>query len=306
MITVLLAVYCGEKYLSEQIDSILNQTISDIKIVIRDDGSTDSSPQIIEKYANKYPERISVLKGYPTGSAAANFAEMLKAVDDDYIMFADQDDVWFENKVQKTFDTMLKAESGQSDKPILVHSNLTVADEKLNVISKSFFNYQKIEQIDLSLNRLLVQNYVTGCTVMINRALKNKAIPIPSGVAMHDWWLALAAATFGEIITIKTPLAYYRQHENNQVGAKAGSGISFLVRKIKNIGTVRENYDATYRQANLLLKAYGDILPAEKVKMISDYANMKDASRIMKIRMINKYNFKKNTILRVIGQYFLA
>ena len=296
MITVLLAVYNGEKYLSEQIDSILNQTISDIKIVIRDDGSDDSSLKIIGKYAEKYPDRVSVIGGEPTGSAAANFGELLKYADDDYIMLADQDDVWNDDKAQKMLDCMLKAENGEREKPVLVHSDLTVVDENLNVISKSFFNYQKIFPDDLSLPRLLVQNYVTGCATMINRALRNKALPIPEGVAMHDWWLALTAAAFGEIVTVRTPLVLYRQHSDNQVGAKSGSGLSFIARKIKTIGTSRENYNATYRQAELLLKAYGDVLPYEKTEIIRVYADLKNASRVRKIKLINKYNLVQNIL----------
>ena len=255
MITVLLAVYNGEKHLREQIDSILNQTVNDIKIVIRDDGSSDKSPEIINEYAEKYSGRISVLSGAPTGSPAANFGELLIQSDDDYIMFADQDDVWFSDKVQKTFDAMVKAENGEKSVPVLVHSDMSVADEKLSVTAKSFFEYQKIIPEDLSLNRLLVQNYVTGCTVMINRALKNKALPIPENAVMHDWWLALVASAFGKIQTINAPLMYYRQHGGNQVGAKAGSGLAFVARMIKTINTVRKNYNATYRQAEALLKS---------------------------------------------------
>ena len=87
MITVLLAVYNGEKYLKEQIESLLNQSIKDIKIVIRDDGSTDNSAEIISFYCNQYPEKITSVIGVPTGSAQKNFAELLRQCDSDYIMF---------------------------------------------------------------------------------------------------------------------------------------------------------------------------------------------------------------------------
>ncbi|MBR4910843.1 MAG: glycosyltransferase family 2 protein [Clostridia bacterium] len=306
MVSVLLAVYRGEKYLSELIDSILDQSVKDIKIIIRDDGSDDRSPEIITEYAAKFPDRISVIEGAPTGSAAANFGELLKQCDDDYIMFADQDDVWFKNKVRITLDTMLKAENGNVAVPVLVHSNLTVTDGNLKVIADSFFDYQKIIPDDLALNRLLVQNYVTGCTVMINRALKNKALPIPGGALMHDWWLALVASAFGKIETVRSPLIFYRQHGGNQVGAKAGRGAALVARKLKTLGTVRENYKATYRQARLLLNAYGDILPPDKCEMLTAYSEMEKAGRLKKIRIIKKYNFKKCTRLRVLGQYFLA
>ena len=306
MVTVLLAVYNGEKFLQEQIDSILNQTVSDIKILIRDDGSTDKSQDIINEYASKYPDKISLLSGEPTGSASANFGELLKQCDDDYIMFADQDDVWFKDKVQKTLDTMLKSENNEKSVPVLVHSDMSVTDSQLNVKAKSFFDYQKIFTDDLSMSRILVQNYVTGCTVMINRALKNKAIPLPEGAAMHDWWLALVASAFGKIETVNLPLMYYRQHGENQVGAKAGSGLAFIVRKIKTLNTVRKNYDATYTQADILLKSYGDIITEDKKEMLNAYIKMKNATRISKIRTINKYGFKKCTRLRVFGQYLLS
>lgn len=306
MITILLAVYNGEKYLSEQIDSILNQTVNDCKIIIRDDGSSDNSVNIIDEYLKKFPEQITAIGGEPTGSAIGNFSELLKNCDDDYIMFADQDDVWLPDKAQKSLDAMLNAENGNSGTPVLVHGDLTVTDDKLNIIAKSFFEYQKIIPNDLLVNRLLAQNYVTGCTVMINRALKNRALPIPKDAPMHDWWLALVAACFGKIVTLKSPLIYYRQHGDNQVGAKSGSGISFISRKLKTIGTVRDNYNATYRQADLLLKSYGDILPDDLKSIIAEYTKMKDYGRFKKIKTIKRYGFKKSTKLRVLGQYILA
>lgn len=306
MVTVLLAVFSGEKYLREQIESILNQTVNDIKIVIRDDGSTDSSPEIIGEYAQKYPEKIFVFSGAPTGGAAANFGEMLKAVDDDYIMFSDQDDVWFPDKVRKTLDLMLKTENGDNDIPVLVHTDLVVTDSRLKVISDSFFDYQRIFPEGLSLNRLLVQNYVTGCTVMINRALKNRALPIPKGAAMHDWWLALSAAAFGRIATVKEQTIYYRQHGSNQVGAKPGRGLSFLAHKVKSLATIRKNYLVTYSQAALMLAAYRDILDTQSIRVLEEYLKLQSCGRIEKIKKINRYNFKKSTKLRVLGQYFLA
>lgn len=306
MVTVLLAVFCGEKYLREQIDSILNQTVSDVKIVIRDDGSTDSSPMIIEEYLQKFPDRISVIYGEPTGSAAANFGKLLAGCDDDYIMLADQDDIWFPDKVKKTLDYMLGAENGDTDLPVLVHTDLVVADSNLNVIADSFFKFQKIYPDDLSLNRLLVQNYVTGCTVMINRALKNRAVPVPDGVPMHDWWLALSATVFGRIVTVKEQTMYYRQHAGNQVGAKASGGLKLIVRKLKTLSNVRENYAATYRQANLLLEVYGDILPGDMKEILTAYTKLPNSGRFEKIKTIKQFGFKKCTRLRVLGQYLLA
>ena len=305
LITVLLAVFNGEKYLKQQIDSLLRQTVTDIKIVIRDDGSRDRSPQIIDDYCNKYPEKISKLVGEPTGSSKQNFAELLNKVDSDYIMFCDQDDVWLPEKAEKTLNIMREFEGENCATPVLVHSDLKVVDQDLNVISDSFFEFQRLNQDNITLPKLLVQNYVTGCTVMINRALKQACGKIPKECIMHDWWLALAAQLFGKIICIQEPTMLYRQHSGNQVGAKASYGIALIKRKLQTFGEVTKNYNATYTQAAALLKCYGEYLDKEKCEILRVYSKMQNMKKFKKIRTMQKYGFKKGTRLRVIGQYFL-
>ena len=300
----MLAVFDGEKYLKEQIDSILNQTVKNIKIIIRDDGSRDNSPQIIDDYCNKYPQIISKLDGAPTGSAKQNFAELLKNCNSDYIMFCDQDDVWLPEKIEKTLEAMKKAEHGGKT-PVLVHTDLKVVDQSLNVISPSFFKFQKLIQDDITLPKLLVQNYVTGCTVMINRALQEKCGLIPKGCIMHDWWLALVAILFGELVCISEPTMLYRQHSDNQVGAKASYGIAFIKRKLATLDMVSYNYNATYSQAKALLDSYGNLLNENVKEIIDIYCQMPKMNKFKKIRAMQKFGFKKCTLLRVVGQYFL-
>ena len=300
----MLAVYNGEKYLKEQIESLLAQSVDDIRVVIRDDGSTDNSADIIDFYCKKYPGKLSCIYGTPTGSAKQNFAELLKNCDDDYIMFCDQDDVWLPQKVEKTLAVMQSSEDDGTT-PVLVHTNLTVADQNLDVISPSFFEFQKLIQNDITLPKLLVQNYVTGCTVMINRALAQKCGEIPNGCIMHDWWLALIAMLFGKIICIEEPTMFYRQHSDNQVGAKASYGIAFIKRKLATLDTVRQNYNATYTQARALLDCYGDILSEDQREIIEIYCKIPQMKKFKKIRTVQKYGFKKGTRLRVMGQYFL-
>ena len=303
-VTVLLAVYNGEKYLKEQIESILNQTLKDIKIVIHDDGSTDSSAQIIEFYRLKYPNIISCLNGGSTGSAKKNFAYLLESCDDDYIMFCDQDDVWLHEKAEKTLCAMQTAENGGKT-PVLVHSDLKVVDSNLNVISNSFFEFQRLYQDNITTARLLVQNYVTGCTVMINRALKQKCAAIPDDCIMHDWWLALTAQLFGKIVCINEPTMLYRQHSDNQVGAKASYGIALIKRKLLTLSEVKKNYNATYTQASALLRCYREYLSQNDLNLLETYCKMQNMTKIQKIKTMKKYGFKKGTRLRVIGQYFL-
>lgn len=304
MVTVLLAVFNGEKYLKEQIESILNQSVKNIKIVIRDDGSTDNSAEIIKFYCKEYPDIVSCVVGAPTGSAKQNFAELLKNCGDDYIMFCDQDDVWLPDKIEKTLVAMKKAEDSQ-ETPILVHTDLKVTDGKLNVISNSFFEFQKLIQNDITLPRLLVQNYVTGCTVMINRALKEKCAAIPKESIMHDWWLALVAVLFGRLVCVNEPTMLYRQHGDNQVGAKAAYGIAFIKRKLATLSDVRKNYNATYIQAAALLECYGNVLSEQQKNTLDVYCRIPQMNKLQKIKTVKKYEFKKCTRLRVMGQYFL-
>ncbi len=306
MVAVLLAVYNGEKYLKEQIDSLLDQTVSDIKIIIRNDGSHDASAQIIDNYCLQYPKKVFCLKGEPTGSAAQNFATLLKECDDaEYIMFCDQDDIWLPDKCEKTLAAMKQAEGDNKAIPVLVHTDLKVVDVSLNVINPSFFDFQKLIQSDIKLPKLLVQNYVTGCTVMINRALRQRCGNIPKGCIMHDWWLALVAVLFGRLICLNEPTMLYRQHSDNQVGAKASYGIALIKRKLQTFGEVKKNYNATYTQAELLLSSYGDDLPKEEKELIKKYCEIPNMNKLQKIKAVNKYGFKKGTYLRVMGQYVL-
>ncbi len=304
MVTILLAVYNGEKYLKAQIESILSQSFEDFKIIIRDDGSTDQSVDIINYYCNEYPNKIFCISGAPTGSAKLNFAELLDNCDADYIMFCDQDDVWLPTKIEKTLAAMQLAENGGKT-PVLVHSDLKVVDQKLCEIAPSFFEFQKLFQNDITLPKLLVQNYVTGCTVMINRALRQKCGRIPPDCIMHDWWLALIATLFGKLICINESTMLYRQHSDNQVGAKAAYGIAFIKRKLATLDKVRENYNATYAQAEGLLKYFGATLDKAQRETLQAYCKIKNMNKFQKIQAVRKYGFKKGTRLRIIGQYFL-
>lgn len=305
MISVLLATFNGEKFLKEQIDSLLEQTYKDFKIIIRDDGSTDSTNEIIESYAVKYPEKISVIKGEPTGSSLGNFFELLSACPEGYAMLCDQDDFWCSDKIEKTFNAMRKKEEEAGENtPILVHTDAFVADSELNIISESFIKFEALSPDFNKLNNLLVQNNVTGCTVMINNALLKLVRKRPENCVMHDWWIALVACLFGETVFVNEPLMYYRQHGNNQVGAKQATGINFIVTKFKNRKNVKKNYLDAYSQANSLLKEFSSELKKEDRKIISVYAAMPCLSKAEKIKAINKYSFKKNTALRNIGQYF--
>jgi glycosyltransferase involved in cell wall biosynthesis len=231
-IQILLACYNGEKYLREQLDSLLQQSEANFEILARDDASSDQTLAILKEYREKFPEKITLLPSKYRLGVIGNFDTLLEAASADYILFSDQDDVWLKNKVRLIYEALKEGEAtwGKST-PLLVHTDLMVTDSKKNILHPSFWKYSRINPFrGKSLSRLLVQNTVTGCAMGINRALAHVAAPIPSDASMHDWWIALAAAFSGHIIPLREPSILYRQHENNTLGAKAPS----FKRKIKN------------------------------------------------------------------------
>ena len=202
MITIALAAYNGEKYIEEQLDSLIEQDIDeDLSIVVADDGSADKTFGILCDYVERYPGLINAaVNEVPTGSAKGNFFGLLRSIDDDYVMLCDQDDVWNADKVRVTFERMKKLEAKYGkDTPLLVFGDVEVVDEGLNVISESMARYQKTAPHHNGLNHYLVQNNIIGCTVMINRALLNYTKYEPKVCMMHDWWLGLLASAFGHI-----------------------------------------------------------------------------------------------------------
>lgn len=307
VVTVLLAAYNGEKFIAEQLDSLVNQTYKDLKIVIRDDGSIDATNEIINRYAEIHPDKIEICPfSNPTGSAAGNFFKLLELYKDDYIMLCDQDDVWQPDKVEKTLFFMKEQEEKHgTDTPILVHTDLYVANEKLDILSQSFIKYQNLSTENTALNQILMQNCITGCTVMINRAFHEKLYVFPSKLGMHDWWLGIIAAAFGKIAFLNAPTILYRQHGSNEVGAKNAKSLSFIFEKIKKVKLIKENYKLISLQAEFLRNNYQELLTAKQKRLLDAVADLPNKNRIEKIKTIKKYRLYKNTVLRNIAQLII-
>ena len=204
-IYIVLATFDGASYLVEQIESIRAQTLTSWTLLARDDGSSDATVAILDDCAARDP-RIEVLRDADgTLGAIGNFsrlAETALARGAGVVLFADQDDVWFPDKVARTLAEMRAAETALgTDHPILVHTDLQVVDGAGRLLHRSFLQLQRIrDERSRPLTTLLVQNYVTGCTMAANRALLRLALPVPADALMHDWWLALCAARCGSIV----------------------------------------------------------------------------------------------------------
>lgn len=306
MIDILLATYNGEKFLGEQIDSILNQTYHDWRIIVSDDCSKDSTIELLKYYKDKYPDKFEIhLNKKSSGGAKYNFYKLINLAKNQYVMFCDQDDVWCKDKIETTFNAMLAAEKRFGvNTPLLVHSDLCVVDKQLNVINKSMFAMQNMNCHKDKLNNLLVTNIVTGCTMMINKALLELANVQPRYFVMHDMWLALIAATFGHIEFINSSTILYRQHGDNSVGAKDVASWKYVIDKIKNLDKVRENLSLQYKQAGELLRLYPEISP-EYRPVLEDYSHMNNIGCLKKMAVLQKHQMFKDGYIKAIAQVLL-
>ena len=218
LISIAMATYNGEKYLSEQLDSLLCQTHRNIEIVIADDCSKDSTVAIIEQYQQEN-KNIRLLQNEFNSGIAKTFEKAILACKGNYIALSDQDDIWFHNKLEILVDNI-----GDN---LLIHSDAVLVDEKLQVIAKSHFEHVK-DASKTSFLDYLWSNNMHGCTAMFNRRLIDLSFPIPDGFYVHDHYIAICAAYYGSIKLHLEPLIYYRQHQTNSTGANKKSYFAFL------------------------------------------------------------------------------
>lgn len=300
-VEILLATCEGERYVEELILSILNQTHQDILLHIRDDGSLDHTPQIIANLAVNNPEKIIVHPGEKKLGSSENFSYLLGKVKHNHIMFADQDDVWLPNKIELALAKMDELEKASGpDVPLLIHTNLYVVDKELNPISSSFWKYSHLIPSTASMfNRLIVQNVITGCAVMMNRKLVDLAYPIPSEALQHDWWVALVASAFGHIAYLNQATVLYRQHAGNFLGAKSFKSLSFLYAHFYAKREDCVKYKAkNLNQAHIFLERYREKLTEQQRSILSDYCQLLYAPVYKKIYLALKQGFYKNGFIR--------
>ena len=304
MTDILMAVYNGEEFLSRQIESILAQTAGDWQLYICDDCSSDASFRIVSEYAEKYPQLITVCKNEkPTGSACANFMGMLKKSEADYVMFSDQDDFWHPDKIKLTFEKMKELETEYGSSPLLVHTELEIADRNLNVTAPSFTRFQGLDPSKKSLNRLLCQNNITGCTVMMNRTLADIVKDAPSDkMLMHDWWAGLAAAAFGQIGFVDRPTIKYRQHGGNQLGAVNNRSIKGAANIVKDRLRTKKRVSVTYKQAEHFYEHYRDLLDGKSRAVLEKYIDIPNHSKLVRAVRLMKNGFLKQNFMTAVGQ----
>ena len=307
MISILLASYNGEKFIAEQLDSIISQTVKDVKVYICDDCSTDNTFSIAQHYASQYPDKIFISQNEKNlGGAKHNFIEMMINIKDDYVMLCDQDDVWLPDKIEITLAEMIKLEAEFGfHAPLLVHTDLRVVGEDLaTVISPSFKEAMNANYNRTKLRDQLIQNTLTGCTVMYNRSLANLIDNKPEFMVMHDWWLMLVAVAFGKIGHVDKPTVLYRQHGSNEIGAKDVRKFSYKINRLLNRDKIKEAINNTYPQAESLLNAYDGLLSEEQKSLVRQYCSIPQMGKIDRWRTVCKLGTFKNGLSRNVA-YFM-
>ena len=282
-VCVLMSTYNGEKYIEEQIESVLSQKDVMVKLVIRDDGSSDQTIPIIKKYADQN-SNISYYSDINLGSAKS-FMKLLKsAPESDYYAFCDQDDFWEEMKLISAVRQIEKVEEKSAEIPVLYHSNLKIVDKDLNFIRMAHErDYNKV-----SAYSSLVDNPVTGCTIVMNRTmaeLVNKHDP--EEMTMHDSWCNIVCSFFGKKIYDNNAYIKYRQHDNNVIGMKEESAVVNIRNKVKRIK--KNKLQPRLKNAVQFYRCYQKELPDEtrkEIKKMVDYQK----SFIDKLRLF--FNFK--------------
>lgn len=303
-VTILLAAYNGERFIEEQIQSVLNSDYEDFELRIYDDGSTDHTIEIIKKFVKDYPNRITFFQNEKNLGVTKNFLSALRSVTSKYAMFCDQDDVWLKDKITKTLAYMKKVEMDKSTKagcvPTLIFTDALIVDEKLKLCNSSFHQSNHLNTKKLSLAELLIENKVIGCTSMMNQALirmiANK--PIPEKVRFHDWWVAIVAAAFGKIGYLNVGTINYRQHSSNVVGNQDFTG--YVKHRLSQIKELKDQLQLPQHQALEFLRLYHNEL-GEKKRIVFVFSKLSKYSIIKRRYYCFKFGYFKSGLIRNIA-----
>jgi hypothetical protein len=259
-IEVVLPTYNGAVYLEEQLASIDAQSQRPSRVLLRDDGSSDGTQELIARQQQLYGAWLQVLPADGNLGCTANVNRLLEATTASYVALADQDDLWLPQKLEQALVRMQQLEAHHgADTPLLVHSDLELVDARGQRLGCRYLQRQRLDPQRTAPRDLALTNVVTGCTVLLNRTLLQKALPIPPEALMHDWWLALVASAFGQIALVEEPGVLYRQHGGNVLGAQ-GLGQAYWRQRFRNLladPAAGGHTRAVLQQAVLFHRRYG-------------------------------------------------
>ena len=268
--SVLLATYNGTRYLREQLESLEVQTLPPARVLVRDDGSSDDTVALLERWVAGRPGS-ALLQGERLG-VVDNFFSLLSYPDDrsEFFAFCDQDDVWLPGKLERAV-AVIRARP--TDEPVMYCSRVELVDEDLRHIC-----YSRIPK-RVGFPNALVENVATGCTVVLNRSARDLICRrLPQRALMHDWWCYLVVSAFGRVIFDEAAALKYRQHGGNQIGATGSRLDSFKRRLGRFLGRER---GASRRsdQAEEFRRCFGDLLSAPRKELLNRFLAVRGGVR---------------------------
>ena len=311
---ILLSTYNGSEFLEEQLQSLFAQTES-FHLICRDDGSSDSTLEILETWANKY-EQITLLKDPDQRNLGVilSFFSLLQFAKENtkakYFFFCDQDDLWYPDKVSRSIQALIGAEKNKSNStPILYHTDLDLISANGKYLNTTFWKKMHLDpEKSKQLNRILCQPTITGCSMAINRALVDRVEKIPDGAKMHDWWFGLIACSFGEIVSDHVSKIAYRQHDKNVIGT-AGFTVKRLSHHLSNLNEYRKKWKeqnlSRIRQAEEFLEVFGTDLNKAQREVLNAFVQSKSLSFWRRKVLQFRYKFWQQAWYRKIVSFLL-
>ncbi|WP_172332410.1 glycosyltransferase family 2 protein [Mangrovicoccus sp. HB161399] len=269
-VEILLATRNSTDYLEDMLDGLLAQTHDDFHLIVSDDLSEDGTVAMIEARAAEFRNPVKIIRrDTPSGSAQANFRTLLAQAKGDYVFTADHDDIWLPGKIARGLAMLQAAEArtGQ-ERPLLYHCDLMVINAKGEVRAPSYWAFKSIDpSAGKALNRSVMHPTVTGCAMAMNRPLLDRLGDIPAECKMHDWWITLVAAAFGEVIADPEPQILYRIHGRNASRPRKVSPLASLF-QLERAHRMRLVIRQRIEQARLFRDRYAAILPeAERQRL---------------------------------------
>lgn len=285
-VDILMATYNGASYLHEQIDSIISQTHQSWHLYVRDDGSTDDTLKILENYSS-IDSRIFIIndnKGHL--NVAANFSELLLYSEAEYIMFADQDDIWFNDKIEKSLNYIIEKE-GPERHGMLIFCNSILVDS--NNEKKIGTNYPS--NFESSIRNFMFSNAgYQGAAIMFNRTFYQKIFPFFPNCIVHDYHISLIGLFLSNVSFLNIPLLYYRRHLNSTTKVNAT-----LISRIKSV--IRRQPKIFIKDMIGYVEQFRDFhafqIPQDKLYLIDTYLKIfKSSNRLRRLSLAHKAGFK--------------
>ncbi|HFI0263758.1 TPA: glycosyltransferase family 2 protein [Streptococcus suis] len=287
-VNILMSTYNGQQFLAEQIRSIQDQTYTDWTLLVRDDGSSDKTREILQDFASQ-DSRIRLIDVEETKNLGVikSFHRLVHYEQADYYFFSDQDDVWLPDKLAVSLQ---EAQSYPTDQPLMVYMDLTVVDQDLQVMTESMIRSQS-HHANTQLVQELTENTVTGGVSMINHSLASLWTKTED-IIMHDWYLALLASAFGKLVFIDKAGEFYRQHADNVLGARTLS--KRLKKWIRPHVLFRVYWDlikSSQKQASLLLEL--PLSPSDR-ELVEAFVSILDKPMFERFKVLKQYGLRKN------------